>query len=305
MVWVMRPGNVGHGLGSVRVAGVLGWAAASRFWRLAGGRCRVVTAFALLTACQSPPAAGTATATATATATVTATASASASATATASAPAPALRAAIGPFEAYMLPGRPVWYALPRPEDSHRLIAHLHGQCAPPVYSCGQWIDAGAAYGFLVCPTGNEHCNDSGIGPAMWDESFALMDQDLERGIAVVEKKTDGGFSRDGAVLTGFSRGGWAAIDLVRRHPGRWPYLVIVEADVTINKAYLDASKVRAVAMVAGEWGTELAGEKKSVEDMQAAGYPAELFVMPKTAHLYSTNIDDVMRQALAYVLAH
>jgi hypothetical protein len=257
----------------------------------------------LLLSCHSPtaPRSDTATATATATATVTATAAAAPSTTA---APAPT-RAAVGPFEAAMLPGRPVWYALPRAEDNRRLVAHLHGQCAPPVYSCGSWLDAGTDYGFMVCPTGNSHCNDSGIGPAMWDESFALMDQDLEKGIAVVRRKTDGGFSRDGAVLTGFSRGGWAAIDLVRRHPGRWPYLIIVEADVTINKAYLEASKVRAVAMVAGEWGTELAGETKSVDAMKADGYPAELFVMPKTAHLYSTNIDDVMRRALAFVLAH
>lgn len=227
-------------------------------------------------------------------------------------APAPALshaptrtRASVGPFEAPMLPGRPVWYALARDEDDHRLVAHLHGQCAPPVYSCGKWLNAGVAFGTMVCPTGNEHCNDSGIGPAMWDESFALMNEDLEKGIAAVERKTRGSVSRDGAILTGFSRGGWAAIDLVRRHPGRWPYLVIVEADVTLHKAYLEASKVRAVAMVAGELGTELPGERKSVDALMAEGYPAILLVMPATAHLYSANIDDVMRQALAFVTAH
>ncbi len=210
----------------------------------------------------------------------------------------------IGPYEAVMLPGRNVWWALPREEDNHRLIAGLHGQCGGPSYACGTWLDAGAERGFMVCPTGNEHCT-SPMGPPSWDESFALMDQDLELAIKIAQKKTDGGFTRDDEVLTGFSRGGWAAIELVRMHPGRWPYLILIEADVTINKAYLEASKVRSVAMIAGEWGTELPGEKKSVEAMKAAGYPAELFIMPKTAHLYSTNIDDVMRQALAFVLAH
>lgn len=212
------------------------------------------------------------------------------------------LRDAIGPHEANMMEGRTVWWAEPRRKDETRLIAHLHGQCAPPVYSCGQWLDAGAAHGYLVCPTGNEHCT-SPIGPAMWDESFALMDQDLERGIAVVSKKTDGGFARDGAVLTGFSRGGWAAIELVRMHPGRWPYLVLIEADVTATLAHLKASKVRALAMIAGEQGTELAGEKKTVEALVQQGYPAKLFVMPKTAHLYSTNIDALMSEALDFVL--
>ncbi len=212
-------------------------------------------------------------------------------------------RADVGPHELTMLPGRSVWYALPRYEDAHRLIAHLHGQCAPPVYSCGEWIDAGTERGLMVCPTGNAHCNDSGMGPAMWDESFRLMDQDLEKGIAVVTRKLDGGVARDDEVLTGFSRGGWAAIQIVRRHPGRWPHLVIVEADVTITRAILDAAKVRSVAMVAGEWGTERAGEEKSVEALKATGYPAELFVMPKTAHLYSEDIDEVMGRALDFVL--
>ena len=38
---------------------------------------------------------------------------------------------------------------------------------------------------------------------------------------------------------------------------------------------------------------------------MKAAGYPVQLFIMPKTSHLYSTNIDEIMRNALDFVLAH
>ena len=53
------------------------------------------------------------------------------------------------------------------------------------------------------------------------------------------------------------------------------------------------------------ELGTELPGEKKSVDQMKAASYPAELFLMPKTWHLYSANIDEIMRNALDFVLAH
>lgn len=218
--------------------------------------------------------------------------------------PPPPEREVVGPYELTMLPQRNVWYALPRRLDEHRLVAGLHGQCGGPSYACGSWLDAGIEQGFMVCPTGNEHCT-SPIGPPSWDESFTLMDQDLEQGISIVQKKLDGGISRDDATLVGYSRGGWAAIEIVRMHPGRWPHLVLIEADVTINKPYLDVAKVRSVAMVAGEWGTELPGERKSVEDMKAAGYPAELFVMPKTAHLLSQNFDDVMRQALAFVLAH
>ena len=216
----------------------------------------------------------------------------------------PVTRDAIGPYELPLLPpDRTVWYALPWSPDEHRLIGHLHGQCAPPVYSCGQWIDAGAERGLLVCPTGNERCG-SATGPAMWDESFTLMDQDLERGVQIVDKRLgDGGIDRRGAILTGFSRGGWAAIELVGMHPGRWPLLILIEADVTIRAEYLRRSKVRAVVMVAASQGTELPGMKKSVEALVAEGFPAELLFMPKTGHMYSTDIEEVMRQAFAFVI--
>ncbi len=213
-------------------------------------------------------------------------------------------RDAVGPFELPMMPGRNVWYARPRTVGERRLIAHLHGQCAHPSYSCGQWLDAGIERGFVVCPTGNERCG-SPIGPPQWDESFALMDQDLERGIAAASRaEGDGGISRAGSVMTGFSRGGWAAIDVVRRHPGRWPFLIVIEADVTMNAALLRAAKVERVALIAADHGTELAGERSTVDALKAAGFPAELFVMPGSWHLYSTNIDAIMRQALAFVLA-
>ena len=54
------------------------------------------------------------------------------------------------------------------------------------------------------------------------------------------------------------------------------------------------------VALVAGEVGTEIAGERKTVEALMQAGFPARLFVMPGVAHLYSENMEQVMADALA-----
>jgi hypothetical protein len=87
-------------------------------------------------------------------------------------------------------------------------------------------------------------------------------------------------------------------------HPGRWPYLVLIEADVTLTAAALRAAKVRALALVAGERGTQIAGMKKTEAALTRAGYPAKLFVMKKTGHLYSEDMEDVMRGALAFVVS-
>jgi hypothetical protein len=61
---------------------------------------------------------------------------------------------------------------------------------------------------------------------------------------------------------------------------------------------------VRAVALVAGEFGTEIAGMRKTAEALEGASFPARLFVMPKTGHPYSDNMEEVMRSALAFLLA-
>jgi pimeloyl-ACP methyl ester carboxylesterase len=171
-------------------------------------------------------------------------------------------------------------------------------------------MGAGASVGLLVCPTGNAHCGASPLGPPSWEadtwpELLALMDADLEAAIAKVAQKRPGEMSRDGAVLTGYSRGAYAAVPIARKHPGRWPYLVLIEADVPVTATAMRAAGVRAVAFVGGEQGTQIAGERKTTEALAKEGFPARLFVMRKTGHLYSDDMEGVMRDALAFVIEH
>lgn len=216
-----------------------------------------------------------------------------------------------GPHAIALTKERPIFYAFPRASDARplRLVAHLHGICYPPSYSCGKWMGAATDVGALVCPTGNAKCGDSPASPPSWEapswnELVTAMDSDLERSITRVSEKHPGAIRRDGAVLTGFSRGAYAAPVIARAHPGRWPYLVLIEADVPLSTAGLRAAGVRAVALVAGELGTEIAGERKTEARLREEGFRARLFVMPKVAHRYSDDVDAVMAQALAFVLA-
>jgi pimeloyl-ACP methyl ester carboxylesterase len=129
------------------------------------------------------------------------------------------------------------------------------------------------------------------------------MDADLEASIAKVDAARPGRVRREGAILTGYSRGAFAAPAIARRHPGRWPHLVLIEANVPLNAESLRRAGVRSVALLAGEQGTELAGERETEQALLAAGFPARLFVMPKTGHLYSADIDAIMARALAFVV--
>jgi pimeloyl-ACP methyl ester carboxylesterase len=111
--------------------------------------------------------------------------------------------------------------------------------------------------------------------------------------------------TREGAVLAGFSRGGYVAVILAVRHPGRWPFLIVNEADVDLTLPMLQGAGVRAVALIAGERGTQLAGERQTAETLAKEGFPIRLWVMPKVGHAYSTDIEIIMQDALAFLLAH
>lgn len=224
---------------------------------------------------------------------------------------APPMVAIDGPHELALEPGRPIFYAFPRDGARPlRLVAHLHGMCGGPSYACGKWLASGVAAGAVVCPTGNARCGDSGVGPPSWEaptwsELVATMDRDLETSIAKVEAKHRGSIRRDGAVLTGYSRGAYAAAVIARKHKDRWPYLVLIEANVSLGGEALRAAGVRAVALVAGEQGNEIAGMRANAEALDKDGFPARLFVMKKTGHLYSEDMESVMRDALAFVLGY
>jgi hypothetical protein len=215
-----------------------------------------------------------------------------------------------GPHEDLALDaGRPIYYATSREHAApHRLIGHLHGMCGPPPYACGKWVGAGTDVGIMICPTGNARCGDSPIGPPSWEaptwmELVGIMDRDLETSVAKVEAKRPGSIDRTGAILTGYSRGAYAAPVIARAHTGRWPYLVLIEANVPLSAATLTSARVRAVALVAGEQGTEIAGMRKTQSELERAGFPAKLFVMRRTGHLYSDDMEYVMHDALSFVL--
>ena len=219
-----------------------------------------------------------------------------------------------GPHEEMSLDaGRPVWYALPKREAGApplRLVGHLHGVCGGPPYACGKWIGSGTAAGVMVCPTGNAHCGESPYSPpsweaATWGELVGLMDQALETSIAKVGAKKKGAFTREGAILTGYSRGAYAAPQIARSHPNRWRHLVLIEANVPLSVAGLKAAGVRSVALVAGEQGDQIPGMRKTEAALEGESYPVKLFVMKKTGHPYSADMEDVMAAALTFVLQH
>lgn len=215
-----------------------------------------------------------------------------------------------GPFEVAW-PGtdggtRTVFYVAPTSRaKGQRLLANLHGVCNPPGYACGYWAQAASETGFLICPTGNAHCGPGQFNAPTWTLDADGMDRDLEVAIGAIEAQNPGEFRREGAILTGFSKGAYAAPTIAAKHPGRWPYLILNEADVSLSAKSLRAAQVRAVALIAGELSSQVAGEKRTAAALEKEGFPVKFWLMPKAGHHYSADIDQIMREAIAFVTSH
>jgi hypothetical protein len=214
----------------------------------------------------------------------------------------PAPRVETGPFEIPYIGARTVYVVAPHAPGRQRLMAMLHGVCNPPAYACGLWAETAKDLGFLVCPTGNGSCGPSMYNAPTWSEPDLKMSDDLEKAISKVGEIYPAELSREDAVLLGFSLGAYVSVRIAAAHPGRWPYLVLIEANVQVSAAQLRAAGVRAVALIGGELGSQLAGERKTAQKLAAAGFPAKLWVMPKAGHHYSADIDSIMKDAITWV---
>jgi hypothetical protein len=91
---------------------------------------------------------------------------------------------------------------------------------------------------------------------------------------------------------------------IAERHPGRWPYLILIESNVPLVAPSLRAAGVRAVALVAGELGESRYGESNTATALAKQGFPARFWMMPKAGHWYSANIDDLMKEAMEWLIA-
>ena len=185
-----------------------------------------------------------------------------------------------------------------------RLIAGLHGVCNPPEYACGLWAGAARTRGVLLCPSGNARCGAAAYNAPTWQGSFVEADELLEAARDAAARELGVELGPEGAILMGFSRGAFHAVKIAAAHPGRWPLLLLVEADATLHPVALRAAGVRAVALLAGERSGQLGGMRASAKALERADYPARLWVMPDAGHHYSSNIEQLMAEALDFLRA-
>jgi predicted esterase len=173
-------------------------------------------------------------------------------------------------------------------------IVYLHGMWASPEDSCAPFEPAAVdLHAPLICPRGNRpRASGGAFGGPLAEKRRSLDD-------AIAALAID-----RGGTLAGFSSGAAFASELAIAEPGRWTGLVLMSMKLEVRAAAWKKAGVRRVVFAAGELDGTHAAMNAAAAACEAAGLPARFVSLGKVGHHFATDMEERMKDALAWVRA-
>jgi predicted esterase len=188
--------------------------------------------------------------------------------------------------------------ATPKPAASP-LVVFLHATCMEPADVCDFWSRGGRDNSFLVCPAGPSTC----YGAPDWSGTPRLKADTLDAALAAVDGTYGPWVDRArGDVLIGYSRGAFAARDILYERPGRFRGLILLSAAVSPDPAKLKAAGIHRVVMATGDLDGSRPVMRKAVATLEAAGIPTKFVSLGKIGHWLPQDLESILRDAIAWV---
>jgi predicted esterase len=181
------------------------------------------------------------------------------------------------------------------------LVVFLHATCMQPADVCEFWSKAGREGSWLACPAGPSTCYGEPDWSGTPKEKAAALDSALTA--------VDGAYGRwidhgKGDVLIGYSRGAFAARDILYERPGRFHGLILISAILSPDPARLKAAGIRRAVFATGDLDISRPTMRLAVQKLDAAGIPARFMSLGKVGHWLPEDLERIMRDALAWVEA-
>ncbi len=181
------------------------------------------------------------------------------------------------------------------------LVVFLHATCMQPRDICDFWSDGGRAGNWLVCPAGPSVC----YGAPDWSGSPRVKANALGAALALVDEAYAPWIDHErGDVLIGYSRGAYAARDILYEGPGRFRGLILLSASVTPDPARLRAAGIRRALLATGDLDGSRPTMVRAVQTLTAAGFPAKFVSLGKVGHWLPDDIANILRDAITWVEA-
>ncbi len=178
----------------------------------------------------------------------------------------------------------------------------LHGLCGDPGRACAPFVDASTARGWLVCPRGEDPCG----GGARWRLRPEDDAQRIEASIrALARDRSELVDVRSPRVLVGFSLGGIAAVRIAQsgeEPTGLYAGLVIIASQVHPDAALLMKAGVKRVVLAAGDLDITSKPLQDDARLLAKAGLPTRFVSLGKFGHGYPADMQERMREPMAWV---
>lgn len=222
----------------------------------------------------------------------------------------PAIAAPPPPREPFTLSdeqGRPIdIYPPVSTEPRSPLVVVLHATCMKPASVCDWFGSAGRDSGWLVCPSGNSTC----YGEPDWHGPGPVKAAFLLRALDKVEERIPALMSDRPGVLIGWSRGAFAARDILDAIPGapqfaslagRFSGLVLLAAAVRPDIKKLRAVGVARVVMAAGDSDGARPVMKAAAAALREGGLEARYVSLGRIGHVWPEDFEARMREPIAW----
>ena len=184
------------------------------------------------------------------------------------------------------------------------LVVFLHATCMQPASVCDWFGQAGHTSSWLLCPSGNTTC----AGEPDWNGPGALKATHLEHAMDAVRGEIAPFLGDSRGVLIGWSRGAFAARDILmaastkEEHHGiteRFRGLVLIAASVSPEPALLQANGITRVVMAAGDFDGARPTMTAAVAMLNRNKIEARYVSLGKIGHQWPLDFDGRMRDSI------
>jgi predicted esterase len=177
----------------------------------------------------------------------------------------------------------------------------LHGLCDRPDWECAPFASLTSERGWLVCPAAEDRC---GYG-ARWRLTGHADRDVVEASVAALAAQRPGEVATsEPRILMGFSLGGIAAVRIAESTPDAYSGLVVIASQVHPDAGALRRNGVRRVVLAAGDFDMTSAPLREDARRLSRAGLPARFVSLGQFGHGFPPDIEDRMREPLAWVAA-
>jgi predicted esterase len=193
------------------------------------------------------------------------------------------------------LPGVVIFPA--RAPGARPITVLLHGMCGDAARACSHFAEQVTQTSNLVCPRASARCTGGG---ASWpDQGVAdAVEAAITRAKSTLLEVDES----HGRTLIGYSMGAYRAVNIAQGSPGKYPRVMLIGANVSLDRARLTRNGTERVLLCAGSWDMMHDPMRREAERVRRAGLQARFMDLGPVGHAFTPSFAEYLPQALSWL---